>query len=164
MTDITIGADISKEHIDLYRLPHGDRLRVSNDGNGFEAIPGWIGNTPVARIVCEPTGAYHRAFEHFMLTRNLPVSKVNPRQARRLAEASGKLAKTDRADARMLAQFGMLLKPRLLSPEAASFAELKELHAARLALVKDRDGCEEPGPEHHPAASQTAERCPPDAD
>ncbi|MDQ1199045.1 transposase [Rhizobium sp. SORGH_AS 787] len=99
MTELTIGADISKDHIDLYRLPDGDRLRVSNDGKGFEAILGWIGNTPVARLVYEPTGAYHRAFEHFMLTRKLPVSKVNPRQARRFAEAIGKLAKTDRADA-----------------------------------------------------------------
>ncbi|OEC96260.1 IS110 family transposase [Rhizobium sp. YK2] len=138
MTEITIGADISKDHIDLYRLPDGDRLRVSNDGKGFAAILGWIGNTPVARVVYEPTGAYHRAFERFMLTRSLPVSKVNPRQARRFAEAIGKLAKTDRADAEMLAQFGMLLNPRLLSPDAASFSELKELHAARLALVKDR--------------------------
>ncbi|MDQ1184179.1 transposase [Agrobacterium larrymoorei] len=89
MTELTIGADISKDHIDLYRLPDGDRLRVSNDGKGFEAILGWIGNTPVARLVYEPTGGYHRAFEHFMLTRKLPVSKVNPRQARRFAEAIG---------------------------------------------------------------------------
>lgn len=145
MTELTIGADISKDHIDLYRLPDGDRLSVSNDGKGFKAIFGWIGNTPVARIVYEPTGAYHRAFEHFMLTRNLPVSKVNPRQARRFAEAIGKLAKTDRADAEMLAQFGMLLNPRLLSPDATSFAELKELHAARLALVKDRTAAKNRG-------------------
>lgn len=145
MTEIIIGADISKDHIDLYRLPDGDRLRVSNDGKGFAAILGWIGNTPVARVVYEPTGAYHRAFERFMLTRSLPVSKVNPRQARRFAEAIGKLAKTDRADAGMLAQFGMLLNPRLLSPDAASFSELKELHAARLALVKDRTAAKNRG-------------------
>lgn len=145
MTDITIGADISKDHIDLHCLPNGDRLRVTNDRRGFATILGWIGDTPVARIVYEPTGAYHRAFEHFMLTRNLPVSKVNPRQARRFAEAIGRLAKTDRADAEMLAQFGMLLTPRLLSPDAASFAELKELHAARLALVKDRTAAKNRG-------------------
>ncbi|MDP9840625.1 transposase [Neorhizobium huautlense] len=145
MTDITIGADISKDHIDLYRLPNGDRLRIRNDAKGFAAMLGWIGDTPVARIVYEPTGAYHRAFEHVMLTRNLPVSKVNPRQARRFAEATGKLAKTDRADAEMLAQFGMLLNPRLLSPDTASFAELKELHAARLALVKDRTAAKNRG-------------------
>lgn len=145
MTEITIGADISKDYIDLHRLPNGDRLCVTNDAKGFAATLGWIGERPVARIVYEPTGAYHRAFEHFLLTRNLPVSKVNPRQARRFAEATGKLAKTDRADAEMLAQFGMLLNPRLLRPDAASFAELKELHAARLALVKDRTAAKNRG-------------------
>lgn len=145
MNEITIGADISKDHIDLHRLPIGDRLRITNDTKGFAAILGWVGDTPVARIVYEPTGAYHKAFERFMLTRGLPVSKVNPRQARRFAEAIGKLAKTDRADAEILAQFGMLLNPRLLSPDAASFAELKELHAARLALVKDRTAAKNRG-------------------
>lgn len=145
MTEITIGADISKDHIDLHRLPDGNRLRVTNDRTGFAAILGWIGDAPVARIVYEPTGAYHKAFERFMLTRGLPVSKVNPRQARRFAEAIGKLAKTDRADAEMLAQFGMLLTPRLFRPNAASCAELKELHAARLALVKDRTAAKNRG-------------------
>ncbi|MDQ1199046.1 hypothetical protein QE435_004803 [Rhizobium sp. SORGH_AS 787] len=39
----------------------------------------------------------------------------------------------------------MLLNPRLLSPDAISFAELKELHAARLALVKDRTAAKNRG-------------------
>lgn len=50
--------------------------------------------------------------------------------------ATGKLAKTDRPNSETLARFGMLLNPRLLHPNAASFAELKELHAARLALLR----------------------------
>lgn len=145
MTEITIGADISKDHIDLHRLPDGNRLRVANDYMGFTAILGWIGSAPVERIVYEPTGAYHKAFERFMLHRSLPVSKVNPRQARRFADVLGKPVKTDRADAEMLAQFGILLTPRLLRPDAASLAELKELHAARLALVKDRTAAKNRG-------------------
>ena len=145
MTEITIGADISKDHIDLHRLPDGKRLRVTNDRKGFAAILEWIGEAPVERIVYEPTGAYHRAFEYFMLSCGLPVSKVNPRQARRFADVLGKLVKTDRADAEILAQFGVLLNPRLLPPDAASFAELKELHAARLALVRDRTAAKNRG-------------------
>jgi len=145
MQQITIGADISKDHIDLHCLPGDQRLRVTNDRKGFAAIHAWIGDKPVERIVYEPTGAYHKAFERFMLTQGLPLSKVNPRQARRFAEAIGKLAKTDRADAEMLARFGMLLSPRLIRPDATSFGELKELHAARLALVKDRTAAKNRG-------------------
>lgn len=120
MTDITIGADISKDHVDLHRLPGGKRLRVTNDRKGFASILRWISGEAVARIVFEPTGAYHKAFERFMLAHGVALSKVNPRLARRFAEATGKLAKTDRADAEMLARYGALLNPRLCaSPRPA---------------------------------------------
>jgi transposase len=54
--------------------------------------------TPVQRVVFEPTGPYHRAFERALGAAGVPFVKVNPRQARRFAEAIGKLAKTDRLD------------------------------------------------------------------
>ena len=92
----------------------------------------------MARIVYEPTGAYHKAFERFMTAHGLPLSKVNPRLARRFAEAAGRLAKTDRIDAELLARFGALLEPRMLQANSDILNDLKELHIARLALVKDR--------------------------
>lgn len=138
MSNITIGADISKDHIDLHRLPDGDRLHVTNDRKGFAAIIRWLGARPVERLVYEPTGAYHKAFERFMLSQGLPLSKVNPRFARRFVEAAGKLAKTDRVDAQMLAHYGQLLQSRLLQSADPVLDNLKELHVARMALVKDR--------------------------
>ena len=51
MTDITIGADISKDHIDLQSLPDGQTLEVANDRKGFAAIVRWIGTKDVERIV-----------------------------------------------------------------------------------------------------------------
>ncbi|MFC3966873.1 transposase, partial [Rhizobium lemnae] len=99
MTHTTIGADISKDHIDLYSMPDGQALKVANDRKGFAAILTWIGTKDVERIVYEPTGAYHKAFERFMMVQGLALSKVNPRLARRFAEATGRLAKTDRIDA-----------------------------------------------------------------
>jgi hypothetical protein len=71
----TIGADISKDHIDLHRLPGGERLRIPNDRKGFVAILKWIGGLPIDRIVYEPTGAYHKAFERFMIAQGLPIPK-----------------------------------------------------------------------------------------
>lgn len=138
MTDIIIGADISKDHIDLHRLPDGKRLRATNDRKGFASILKWTAGEVVARIVYEPTGAYHKAFERFMLAQGIALSKVNPRLARRFAEVTGNLAKTDREDAEMLARYGLLLNPRLLRQNTAAFNDLKELHVARLALIKDR--------------------------
>ncbi|MCD2176204.1 IS110 family transposase [Rhizobium sp. C4] len=138
MTDITIGADISKDHIDLHSLPDGQTLKVANDRKGFAAILKWIGARGVQRIVFEPTGPYHKAFERFMAVQGVPICKVNPRSARRFAEATGQLAKTDRIDAALLSRYGALLEPRLLQADTQIHSDLKELHMARLALIKDR--------------------------
>ena len=58
--------------------------------------------------------------------------------ARRFAEATGKLAKTDRLDAAMLARMGALLELEARPARSNALLELKELHIARDALVKDR--------------------------
>ena len=58
-----------------------------------------------ARAVCAPTGPYHAAFER-RFAGKVALGKVNPLQARRFARSQGKRAKTDRVDARMLAQMG----------------------------------------------------------
>ena len=64
--------------------------------------------------------------------------KVNPRQARRFAEATGKLAKTDRMDAAMLARMGDLLEFEARPVRNPTLNDLKDLYMAREALVKYR--------------------------
>ena len=137
MTDNTIGVDISKSHLDVFRLEDGAAQRFDNSAAGFRALVKWLGNAPVARIVFEPTGPYHKAFEA-ALGERFPMVKVNPLQARRFAEAHGTRAKTDAVDARMLARMGAAFD---LAPQASFSKEallLKDLHVARVGLIKDR--------------------------
>lgn len=138
MMNDTIGVDISKDSLDAHRLSDGASRRFANDKMGFRALIKWLGQSPVARIVFEPTGPYHRAFERALGLAGLPLVKVNPRQARRFAEATGKLAKTDPLDAKLLARMGAVLEiePRPICTTA--IAGLRELHGARDALIKDR--------------------------
>jgi transposase len=138
MTDITIGADISKDHIDLHSLPGGETLKVVNNRKGFAILLKWIGTRAVKRVVYEPTGPYHKTFERVMTENGLPLSKVNPRLARRFCQATGRFAKTDRIDAELLARYGALLEPRILQANTQTLNDLKELLVARLALIKDR--------------------------
>ena len=63
MTDHSIGVDISKFHLDVFRLEDGAARRFDNAAAGFRALAKWLGKASVARIVFEPTGPYHRAFE-----------------------------------------------------------------------------------------------------
>ncbi|PWB82484.1 MAG: hypothetical protein C3F11_11690 [Methylocystaceae bacterium] len=97
MIPSTIGVDVSKDWLDAHRLADGAARRFANDKIGRKALIKWMGATPVKRVVFEPTGPYHRALERGLDAAGLPIAKVNPRQARRFAEAAGKLVKTDRA-------------------------------------------------------------------
>ena len=101
MTDHNIGVDISKSHLDVFRLEDGMAKRFDNSAAGFRALTRWLGKTPVTRVVFEPTGAYHKAFE-VALGEKFPLVKVNPLQARRFAEAYGTRAKTDAVPSRRL--------------------------------------------------------------
>jgi transposase len=137
MTNDTIGVDISKDHLDAYRMSDAKSRRFANDDRGHQAFIAWLGGSGV-RIVYEPTGPYHRALERGLADAGCPLVKVNPRQARRFAEANGKLAKTDRLDAAMLARMGALLELQPRPVRSCLLAELKDLHMARAALVKNR--------------------------
>lgn len=138
MIPSTIGVDISKDFLDVHRLPDDEARRFDNSKAGHKALIRWLSETPVARIVYEPTGPYHRSFEQALAKAGLPLAKVNARQARRFAEATGKLAKTDRADAAMLARMGAALALAVRPISSEMLSELKELNLARQALIKDR--------------------------
>ena len=63
MTEHTLGIDISKSHLFAYRLEDEAPARFENAQRGLKALIKWLGATPVARVVYEPTGPYHRAFD-----------------------------------------------------------------------------------------------------
>lgn len=136
MTHSTIGIDVSKDWLDVHCHPDGTCRRFTNGRQGHRALLAWLSDLTVARVVYEPTGAYHQAMERAL--HGLPLVKVNPRQARRFAEATGQLAKTDRIDARMLALMGDLLKPAPKPLPSQDLQQLKQLQIARQALIKDR--------------------------
>jgi len=138
MKNDTIGVDVSKDHLDAHRLSDGVNRRFANDKTGHRAFIRWLVQPSVERVVFEPTGPYHRAFERALGLAGVPYAKVNPRQARRFAEAVGTLAKTDRLDAAMLARMGAMLELQTRPPRSDALLALKELHLAREALVKDR--------------------------
>lgn len=138
MSNFTIGIDISKDSLDAHRLPDKAARRFTNDEAGHTALIDWIKSTGADRIVFEATGYYSRAMEMALAAAGLPAVKVNPRQARRFAEATGTLVKTDAVDAAMLARMGKSMDLPLLSPPKPNIILLKELLLGRRALIKDQ--------------------------
>ena len=137
MTETNIGIDISKDHLDVHRLQGDERRRFDNSKAGHKALIRWIGDTP-ARVVYEPTGYYHRALERALAAAGMPIAKVNPRQARRFAEATGNIAKTDALDAAMLTRMGAVLSLEARPVPSGIINDLRDLRTARNALIKDQ--------------------------
>jgi transposase len=134
----SVGVDIAKATLDVHLHPAGKARRFANDTCGCAALIVWLKDFAIARVAFEPTGAYHHAFERRLAEAGLPLVKVNPRQARRFAEALGRHAKTDAVDAAMLARLAALLEPPVRPVVSATLDAMKELHVGRRALVKDR--------------------------
>ena len=135
MTDDSIGIDISKDKLDVHRLCDDTLVQFSNSQEGFLALLHWVGEFQPACVVYEATGAYHGAMERF-LSGKLPLVKVNPLQAKRFAQSQGARAKTDKADAKMLAQMGAALRLEPDRPQAKDHHIIRELQTARTGLVK----------------------------
>ena len=137
MKQHTVGIDISKAHLDAYRLADGESGRFDNDLAGIQALIDWIG-TRVECVAYEATGAYHRDLEQALFRAGLAQAKVNPWQARRYAEATGTRAKTDAVDARILAQMAATVEPRRTAAPSKTQRRLKELQMSRDALMRQR--------------------------
>jgi transposase len=99
---------VSKSSLDVCLLPGGQTLAVGNDEPGIAHLVATLKLHPVALVLLEATGRYERQVASELLEAGLDVAVVNPRQARDFARALGKLAKTDRIDARTLAEFARL--------------------------------------------------------
>jgi transposase len=137
-SQVTLGIDISKDALDVHLHPSGLVQQFPNDRKGHTKLIAWLRPMQPTRIIFEATGAYHRARELALGKAALPAMKINPRQARRFAEATARRVKTDQLDAAMLARFGVLLQPELPPAKDETLDQLGELLAARRALVKDQ--------------------------
>ena len=140
-----VGIDVSKDALDAFvddGTPAGRALRVDHTDAGIAELVALLRGRPVARVVLESTGRYHRGVAAALAAAGVPVAVVNPRQVRDFARATGVLAKTDRIDARTLAAFARLVKVRTADAGAgagdAPRHRLADLVARRRALVEMR--------------------------
>lgn len=132
----TIGIDISKASLDCHAHPAGAERQFANTAKGHKALITWLRQWPVERIAYEATATYHRALE-IALT-DWPCVKLNPERARRFAQATGTLAKTDRIDAMLLARMAATLQPAITPARSMQQVQMAELINARDGLVRDR--------------------------
>ena len=136
MEKISVGIDVSKAQHDVCIGADAlKRMNVPNDDGGIGTIVEEMRALKPCCIVVEATGGYERALVVALALAKLPVCVINPRQARDFAKATGRLAKTDAIDARVLAQFGAAVRPEPRNLPDEATMELEALIARRRQLI-----------------------------
>ena len=132
---VSVGVDVSKATLDVAIHGAAATRCFPNTPAGHRRLIAWLQPQGTHQVVLEATGGYEHAALDALQAAGLPVVRVNPRQARDFARATGQLAKTDRLDARMLAQMAATLPLRLYQPATAWQRRLAEWSQRRGQLV-----------------------------
>jgi transposase len=106
---IVVGIDIAKQTFDAAIGITGNIKTFANDDGGHDALVTEMAGLNVDLIVMEATGGLERDLACMLQATGFAVAVVNPRQARDFAKAMGYLAKTDRIDAKALAELAQVL-------------------------------------------------------
>lgn len=137
-TPRVVGIDVSKDHVDVHIRPEATAFRSGTDPTALAALVTRLLEARPERIVLEATGGYEAPLVAALAAAGLPVVVVNPRQARRFAEATGRLAKTDALDAAALAHFAEAIRPDVRPLPDEATAALAALVARRRQLIDMR--------------------------
>jgi transposase len=135
---VIVGIDVSKARLDCYIDPTGQRLKLANDEKGIAELIAHLRPLSVLKVVIEATGRLHRRLAGELLEAGITVVLVNPQRAREFARSTGKLEKTDKVDAQVLAAFGRAADLPALEKPSEQQVELNDLISRRRALVQMR--------------------------
>ena len=130
------GIDVSKHKLDSCLMP--GRQRHSCAVDNIEGLVAWLKKRAPKIVVLEATGGYERQTAAALVAEGLQVAIVNPYQVRAFAQASGRLAKTDKLDAEAIAAFAAALRPEPRPLADQDLAALQALVARRRQLIAMR--------------------------
>jgi len=139
MTDhnkVCVGIDVSKEKLDVACSLKTQVRTFAYTKAGLRQLLSFL-KTEAPELVClEATGGWERELVAELHKHTWNVSVVNPRQIRDFARATNQLAKTDEIDARVIANFALLIKPRITKPLTVSQQTMRDLTSRRRQINK----------------------------
>jgi len=136
MTEKVIGIDVAKAKHDVNLIGHKKVKEWRNDQAGREKLSEWIEQQKPKLVVLEASGGYEAALASELYERGIAVAVVNPTRVRAFAKAEGLLAKTDKIDARMIARFGAIMKPKPQARRDQAQVELNQWVTRRRQVVE----------------------------
>jgi transposase len=133
---VWVGIDIAKREVEISVRPTGESWACANTAEAMGALVGRLQQVGPTLIVLEATGGLEGLVVAALTAAGLPVAVVNPRQVREFGRATGRLAKTDRLDAQVLAHFAEAVRPEPRPLPDAQAQELRALLGRRHQLVE----------------------------
>jgi len=134
--DCFVGIDVSKKFWDVFLLPSRKAMKLKADEHGLNQLREALPPPGVCLIVLEASGGYEKRLAAELIDAGHKVARVNPRQVRDFARSLGRLAKTDRIDAEVLALFAQKLEPRPSEKLPEKQDEIDALVTRRRQLVQ----------------------------
>ncbi|MGI9287277.1 MAG: IS110 family transposase, partial [Pseudomonadales bacterium] len=137
-TERHIGIDVGKSLLDIYVYELAVHWQAENTPAGIKQLIRRLKRYQLTRILVEASGGYERALVEACVEHQLPVIVVAPVQVRQFAKAQGILAKTDKMDARLIAQFGVMMQPDVRTLPSKNTRVFKDLVARKRQLMEAR--------------------------
>ena len=133
-----VGIDVGKSFLDIYIYEKDLHWQIENKPAQISKLATKLARYKIARIIIEATGGYERMLAAELSERELPAIVIQPMKIRQFANAQGVLAKTDKIDARIIAQFGAVMKPEPRPLPSPQIRHIRDLLARRRQLMEAR--------------------------
>jgi transposase len=136
VTGQCVGIDISEDFLDVYLHPAGKEVRLPHNDEGIASLLALLREQPIERVVLESTGGLQRRLVRSLQEAGFAVSVVNPERIWAYRRLVGRVAKTDRIDARLIAEYGATMRPAASVPLSEAQQAMRELTSRRDQLIE----------------------------
>ena len=134
ITQSFVGIDVSAQHLDVDALPASQRISEPNTEDGIASLVLHLKPLNPQIVLLEATGGYEMPVAYALYEAGLPVVIINPKAVRHFAKALGRLAKTDKLDAEILALYAQRIQPQVRPLKDQEQLELANLMTRRRQL------------------------------
>ena len=137
-SDRNVGIDVGKATLDVYVYETDLHWQDLNNDEGVRRLVKRLKRYNLTRVLVEATGGYERRLVEAACENDFPVIVLQPTQVRQFARAQGVFAKTDKMDARLIAQYGVKLQPKVKALPSKKVRLVKDLLARKRQLTRMR--------------------------
>ena len=135
---INVGVDVGKQFLDVFIYEKAIHWQEENTLEGIRRLLNRLAHYRVERLVMEATGRYEFNLAQAAHEKRIPVCIVKPLAVRRYAGAIDQVAKTDKIDAALIAEFAAVVQPRVTPQKSKYLIAIKDLIASRRQLMRLR--------------------------